>query len=257
MQSVMDTRDSVDTERSGLTRRQIIQGAALGGAAFWAVPVIDSVTNMAAAVGSGGVPYCYSSCIEQSNCGVNGFGGAICVEPGRLPTTAHVPTARTSGCRATTAPSFLTELCLTPTFYDSSGTTIVPRLCVERDLQRARVQRLQLRRERQACLSGSPCDPGVGTCKAQGTRVTTRRSHTGRRQWPTVGFACYSQAGPGSSTSNVVTISSDGKTLTFDFSSLCVPAGGKACPNVAWNDLCFQVNCSGFTSGTSPAEKGC
>ena len=103
MQSVMDTRDSVDTERSGLTRRQIIQGAALSGAACWAVPVIDSVTNMAAAVGSGGVPYCYSSCIEQSNCGVNGFGGAMYVEPGRLPTTAHVSTARTSGCRATTA----------------------------------------------------------------------------------------------------------------------------------------------------------
>ena len=47
----IDTKDH-EGERRGLTRRQIIQGAAVGGAAFWSVPVIDSVTSVAAA-GSG------------------------------------------------------------------------------------------------------------------------------------------------------------------------------------------------------------
>lgn len=252
MQSVMDTSDSVDTERSGLTRRQIIQGAALGGAAFWAVPVIDSVTNMAAAVGSGGVPYCYSSCIEQSNCGVNAFTGAICGGGNNTTCTD----GKDLGVQSTQCPPFLQSLCVTATFIGPDGTILVPdNNCSGTHVNcSGQGSNGNSFAEKVTLVLSGPCHPGIGTCASKDICNTPVFGYASATM-ANGGAACYDQTGPGSSTSNVVTISSDGKTLTFDFSGICTSP--TSCGNVAWNDLCFQVNCNGFTSGTSPAEKGC
>jgi hypothetical protein len=50
----MDT-DTTPVEKKGISRRAVIAGGAIGGAAFWTVPVIDSITQRAAAA-SGCLP---------------------------------------------------------------------------------------------------------------------------------------------------------------------------------------------------------
>ena len=252
MQSVMDTSDSVDTERSGVTRRQIIQGAALGGAAFWAVPVIDSVTNMAAAVGSGGVPYCYIGCIEQSNCGVNPGSGALC---GGGQTTTCSDAQNDLGVGSNDCPggtgsgtSFLTELCIDAKFYNSAGTQIqqgcaLSGVCSGQGSNGSIfAAKVVLTVESPLPPSPDPCKPGKSP-KQETNPCNSPRFAYGSAKMANGGLACYSQLGDGSSTSNVVTIS--GNTLTFDFSAICTSPG--VCSNVAWNDLCFQVDCNGFT----------
>ena len=44
----MDTTET-PTEKKGISRRAVIQGGAVGAAAFWTVPVIDSIASRAAA----------------------------------------------------------------------------------------------------------------------------------------------------------------------------------------------------------------
>jgi hypothetical protein len=45
----MDTDTTTPVEKTGISRRAVIVGGAAGAAAFWSVPVIDSITQRAAA----------------------------------------------------------------------------------------------------------------------------------------------------------------------------------------------------------------
>lgn len=95
----MDTIDTTDSVgKKGLSRRQVIVGGAVGTAAFWSVPVIDSITQRAAAASGcvNGQTYAVSYIFIVFKSGGNTYfagttGGSCAFTQGTFKTTGTDP----------------------------------------------------------------------------------------------------------------------------------------------------------------------